>query len=417
MKKVELLAPAGEMDKLKTAFNYGADAVFLAGEEYGLRTASKNFTNEQIKEAVQYAHERDKKVYVTMNIIARNADFEKLDAYIEVLEEAKIDGVIVADPGIFMRIQQKAPGIELHISTQANITNAETVNFWYQLGSRRVVLARELSLEEIIHIKKNIPEDMEIEVFVHGAMCISYSGRCLLSNYLTNRDANKGDCAQACRWKYKLVEETRPGEEYPIEQDERGTFIFNSKDLCLIEYVDKLIEAGIDSFKIEGRVKTQFYVATVIRAYRLAIDAYYNGKYDQEMKKYLLEEIKKASYRDFTTGFVFHQPDHEDQNYESSSYIRGYDFLGVVLDYDKDTKEATIEQRNKFVLGDKVEAFGPYEKIHYLEITSIKDQDGNPIEMANQAKQIVKVKVDEELFVGDMLRRKVENEQANKEEN
>lgn len=413
MKKVELLAPAGDMEKLMTAINYGADAVFLAGEEYGLRTASKNFTNEEIKEACAFAHERGKKIYVTMNIIAHNQDFEKLDVYVKALDEAGIDGVIVADPGIFMRIKQVAPRLELHISTQANITNAETVNFWYQLGSRRVVLARELSLEEIKHIKRNIPEDMELEVFVHGAMCISYSGRCLLSNYMANRDANKGDCAQSCRWKYNLVEEKRPGEYYPIEQNERGTFIFNSKDLCLIEYIDQLIDAGIDSFKVEGRVKTQFYVATVIRAYRLGIDAYYEGRYDEEYKKFLFEEIKKASYRDFTTGFNFHKPTNEDQNYNSSAYIRGYDFLGLVLDYDETTQEATIEQRNKFVVGDSIEAFGPYEKIHYFDIEYIKDEDGTMIEMANRAKQIVKIKVPEKLYKGDMLRRIVENEKKN----
>lgn len=413
MKKVELLAPAGDMEKLMTAINYGADAVFLAGEEYGLRTASKNFTNDQIKDACDYAHERGKKVYVTLNIIAHNQDFEKLDKYIELLDESGIDGVIVADPGIFMRIKNKAPRIELHISTQANITNAETVNFWYELGARRVVLARELSLEEIRFIRDNIPQDMEIEAFVHGAMCISYSGRCLLSNYFVNRDANKGDCAQSCRWKYRLVEETRPGQYYPIEENERGTFIFNSKDLCLIEYIDKLVEAGIDSFKIEGRVKTQFYVATVIRAYRLAIDAYYDGKYTDEYKKFLFEEIKKASYRDFTTGFAFHKPTNEDQNYESSAYIRGYDFLGIVIDYDENTKEATIEQRNKFVVGDSIEAFGPYEKILYFDIEYIKDDQDEFVEMANKAKQIVKIKVPDRLLGGDMLRRKVENEEKN----
>ena len=382
----------------------------MAGEEFGLRTASKNFTNQQILEAVDYVHNRDKKLYITMNIIAHNADFDKLDEYVKFLDEAGVDGVIVADPGIFMRIKKTAPNLEQHISTQASITNAETVNFWYELGARRVVLARELSVDEIKHIKDNIPQDMELEVFVHGAMCISYSGRCLLSNYFTHRDANHGDCAQSCRWKYRLVEETRPGEYYPIEENERGTFIFNSKDLCLIEHIDKLIEAGVSSLKIEGRVKTQFYVATVVRAYRIAIDAYNKGEYNDQLKSYLLDEIKKASYRDFTTGFFLGKPTDEDQNYDSSSYIRTYDFLGTVLDYDELKGLATVEQRNKFVVGDKIEIFGPYKDFKEIVINYIEDEDGQPLEMANKAMQIVKIKVDKKIYKGDMLRRKVDEQ-------
>lgn len=412
MNRVEVLAPAGDLDKLITAINYGADAVFMAGEEFGLRTASKNFSNEQIVEALNYAHDRGKKLYITMNIIAHNADFAKLDSYVEFLDSIGVDGVIVADPGIFMRIKQKAPNLEQHISTQASITNADTVNFWYSQGVRRVVLARELSIDEIKGIRANIPDDMELEVFVHGAMCISYSGRCLLSNYFTHRDANKGDCAQSCRWKYRLVEETRPGEYYPIEENERGTFIFNSKDLCLIDYIDQLIEAGVNSLKIEGRVKTQFYVATVVRAYRLAVDAYYNGEYNQELKEFLFEEIKKASYRDFTTGFMFGKPGDEEQNYDSSAYIRGYDFLGIVLDYDEENKEATIEQRNKFIVGDLIESFGPYKEIHEFKIDYIKDEDGNLVDYANKAKQIVKINVPCKLLKGDMLRRKVHEQET-----
>lgn len=413
MNKVELLAPAGDLDKLKTAVDYGADAVFMAGQEFGLRTASKNFSNEEILEAVKYVHDRNKKLYITMNIIAHETDFDKLDEYVVFLSEAGVDGVIVADPGIFMRIKEKAPDLEQHISTQASITNAETVNFWYKLGARRVVLARELSIEEIKSIRANIPDDMELEVFIHGAMCISYSGRCLLSNYFTHRDANHGDCAQSCRWKYRLVEETRPGEYYPIEENERGTFIFNSKDLCLIEYIDQLIEAGVSSLKIEGRVKTQFYVATVVRAYRLAIDAYFKGEYTEELKAELLEEIKKASYRDFTTGFFFGKPDDKGQNYDSSAYIRTYDFLATVLEYDEEKKEALLEQRNKFVVGDEIEVFGPYKEVHKLKIEYIKDQDDNLIDMANQAKQIVKINMPVKVFEGDMLRRKVNEKKEN----
>lgn len=407
MREVELLAPAGDMEKLKTAIEYGADAVFLGGEEFGLRTAAKNFTNEDLKNAVEYAHERGKKIFVTMNIIAHNSDFDNIDDYIIYLDTINVDGIIVADPGIFMKIKNLAPRIELHISTQANITNLETALFWYSLGAKRIVLARELSIDEIKHIKQNIPKDLEIEVFVHGAMCISYSGRCLLSNYMTGRDANHGDCAQSCRWKYKLVEENRPDKSYPIEENERGTFIFNSKDLCLIEYVDELMEAGIDSFKIEGRVKTQYYVATVIRAYRLAIDAVKNGKYNDEYKKFLLDEIRKASHRDFTTGFIFGKPGADAQNYESSAYLRGYDFIAQIIEYDKETKIATLEQRNKFILGDEVEIFGPIEKIYYHKITEIKNEMGESVESAPRAKEIITMRIDADLKPGYMIRRKV----------
>lgn len=407
MREVELLAPAGDMEKLKTAIEYGADAVFLGGEEFGLRTAAKNFTNEDLKDAVEYAHERGKKIFVTMNIIPHNSDFDNIDDYIIYLDTINVDGIIVADPGIFMKIKNLAPRIELHISTQANITNLETALFWYSLGAKRIVLARELSIDEIKHIKQNIPKDLEIEVFVHGAMCISYSGRCLLSNYMTGRDANHGDCAQSCRWKYKLVEENRPDKSYPIEENERGTFIFNSKDLCLIEYVDELMEAGIDSFKIEGRVKTQYYVATVIRAYRLAIDAVKNGKYNDEYKKFLLDEIRKASHRDFTTGFIFGKPGADAQNYESSAYLRGYDFIAQIIEYDKETKIATLEQRNKFILGDEVEIFGPIEKIYYHKITEIKNEMGESVESAPRAKEIITMRIDADLKPGYMIRRKV----------
>lgn len=410
MKEVELLAPAGDLDKFKTAIEFGADAVFMAGEEFGLRTAAKNFTNADLKIAVDYAHSMNKKVFITMNIIAHNNDFLNIDEYIKYLGEIKVDGIIVADPGIFMKIKKLAPSVELHISTQANITNVETALFWYELGAKRIVLARELSLEEIIHIKNNIPKDMEIEVFVHGAMCISYSGRCLLSNYMTGRDANHGDCAQSCRWKYKLVEENRPGKEYPIEENERGTFIFNSKDLCLIEYVDKLMEAGIDSFKIEGRVKTQYYVATVIRAYRLAIDAVKSGKYNDEYKKFLLSEIRKASHRDFTTGFIFGKLGPDGQNYESSSYLRGYDFVAQVIEYDKNTKIATLEQRNKFSLGDVVEIFGPTEEVYEYTIFEIINKNGENIDSAPRAKEVITMKIDFDIKPGYMLRRRVEKD-------
>lgn len=408
MKKVELLAPAGDLDKLKTAIDYGADAVYMAGPDYGLRTASKNFTLDDMKEAVEYAHSRDKKIYITMNILAHNDDLEGIEDYIQSLIDINVDALIVSDPGIYSIIRSINQEIEVHMSTQASVTNFRTVKYWMDQGIKRIVLARELSLKEIQDIKKNIP-DSELECFVHGAMCMSYSGRCLLSNYMTGRDANRGDCAQACRWKYRLVEEKRPGEYFPIEEDEKGTFIFNSKDLCMIEHLDKLIEAGIDSLKIEGRVKSQYYVATVVRSYRIAIDKYYNNEFDEQTAKRLLEEIKKVSYRDFTTGFFEKKPDESDQLYESSSYIRKYDFVGLLLDYDEENNIATFEQRNRIFKGDEVEIFGPEDGFITTKIEKMYDEKMNEIEMANKAQQIFKIKIDQKLQPNSMMRKKSDN--------
>lgn len=405
MGKIELLAPAGDLEKLKMAIIYGADAVYLGGEAFGLRTASKNFTMEEIKEGVEFAHSRDKKVYVTMNIIPHNEDLEGLEDYVLELYNNNVDGVIVSDPGIFSIIQRTVPNLPIHLSTQASVTNYETIMFWYELGIRRIVLARELSLKEIEEIIKKVPKDLEIEVFVHGAMCISYSGRCLLSNYMTGRDANMGDCAQACRWKYHLVEEKRPGEYFPVFEDEKGTFILNSKDLCMLEHIDKLINAGIKSFKIEGRVKSSYYVATVIRSYRMAIDEYYRDPKNYKFNEKLLDEIKKVSHRDFTTGFYFRKPTEEDQVYTTSSYIRGYDFVGLILDYDKDTKLATIEQRNRMFKGDTIEVFGPNKDYFSQKIEEMWDEDGNEIEVAPHPQQIIKIKMAKEVETYDIIRK------------
>ena len=405
MKKPELLAPAGDLEKLKMAIVYGADAVYLGGEEFGLRKASKNFSMEEIEEGVNFAHERNRKVYVTMNIIAHNEDLSGVGSYAKKLYDIGVDGVIVADPGIYSLVREGAPDLEIHISTQASITNYETINFWYGLGIRRVVLAREVSLEEIKEIRKNIPEDMELEAFVHGAMCISYSGRCLLSNYMTGRDANRGECSHACRWKYNLVEEKRPGEYYPIEENEDGTFIFNSKDLCMVNNIADLVEAGIDSFKIEGRVKSSYYVATVIRSYKKAIDNYFAYGPDYKDEK-LLEEIMKASYRDFTTGFYYKEPDSEDQLYETSSYIRNYDFIGLVQDYMEDESLALVEQRNKFQVGEKIEVFGPNKDSREDIIEAIYSLDGEEREAAPHPQELVKVKLKNPVEEWDILRRK-----------
>ncbi len=405
MIKPELLAPAGDLEKLKMAINYGADAVYLGGERFGLRKASKNFDIEEIKEGVEYAHSRGKKVYVTMNIVPHNEDLIGLEDYVVELYNAGIDAVIVSDPGMFTIINKTVPNLPIHLSTQASVTNYETVMFWYNLGVRRIVLARELSLEEIKEIIDKSPKDLEIEVFVHGAMCISYSGRCLLSNYMTGRDANRGDCAQACRWKYNLVEEKRPGEFYPIFEDEKGTFIFNSKDLCMIEHIPELIKAGIKSFKIEGRVKSSYYVATVLRSYRMAIDEYFKDPENYVFKEEWLNEIKKASYRDFTTGFYFKKPTEEDQVYESSSYIRNYDFVGLILDYDKETGLATVEQRNRMYVGDEVEIFGPEEEFFTQTIERMYDEEGNEIDVAPHPQQIVKIPMKQPVYSWYIIRK------------
>ena len=407
-KKIELLAPAGDLNKLKTAIDYGADAVYLGGDSFGLRKASKNFSLEEIEKAVSYVHERNKKLHVTLNIIPHNNDIQGIDDYAKSLYDIGVDAVIVSDPGMFSKIRQAAPNLDIHISTQASVTNIDTVKFWANQGAKRVVLARELSLEEIKEIVDNTKDMIEIETFLHGAMCMSYSGRCLLSNYMTGRDANMGDCAQPCRYKYYLMEEKRPGQYFPIEEHEEGTFIMNSGDLCMIEHVDDLIEAGIASLKIEGRVKSEYYLATVIRSYRMAIDNYYNDPENYKYDPYYLDEIKKVSHRDFTSGFFYGEANGGSQVYEKNSYIRGYDFIGIVLDYDKEKKIATIEQRNRVFKGEEVEIFGPAIKDFKQKIDYMTDDKGNDIETANKAKQIFKIKVNQDVEKGYFLRRKNE---------
>lgn len=409
MKKVELLAPAGDLQKLKIAVLYGADAVYLGGEAFGLRKRSKNFTIDQIAEGVKFAHERGVKVYVTLNIIPHNEDFQGLEEYVQELVDIDIDAVLVADPGMFMRIKEIAPNLEIHISTQASVTNKDTVMFWYNLGAKRIVLARELTLDEIKKITEDLPEDLTIETFAHGAMCMSYSGRCLISNYMLGRDANRGDCAHPCRFKYNLVEETRPGEFFPVYEDDGGTFIMNSKDLCMIQNIPEMIEAGINSLKIEGRVKGIYYVATVLRSYRMALDEYYKDSENYKFDEKYLEEIKKASYRDFTTGFFFGKPKDDAQVYATNSYIRGYDFLGMVLDYDEETQMATIEQRNRMFVGDEIEVFGPGKKHFTQKISIMLDEKGDPIEVAPHAQQIIKIKMDRPVSEYFMLRKPQED--------
>lgn len=403
IKKPELLAPAGNLEKLKFAINYGADAVYLGGKNFGLRAFAGNFEMEDIAQGVKYAHEKGAKVYVTINIFPHNEDLVGLPEYLLELKAIDVDAIICADPGVIKIAKEVAPELPIHISTQANTVNWASAAYWYEQGIERVVTAREISLEDIREIKNKVP--VEIETFIHGAMCISYSGRCLLSNYMADRDANRGECAQACRWNYNLVEEKRPGEFYPVLEDERGTYIFNSQDLCLLEQLPQLIEAGIDSLKIEGRMKSSFYVATVVRAYRKAIDAYFTGETDKENLKYWREELEKISHRPYTTGFYFGKPDKNAQTIENSNYIRPYEFIGVVLDYDDATKLATIEQRNRFAVNDKVEFFGPREEDYTQIITRIIDAENNDVESAPHPRQIVKIPVEKRVYPFDLLRR------------
>lgn len=408
MKKVELLAPAGDLEKFKTAIQYGADAVYLAGDKLGLRTASKNLSLDDIKEATKLAHSLDKKVYLTLNVISHNKDLEGVDEYIQSMDDAGVDAFIVSDPGIFQKVKTLAPSKEIHISTQANITNTATVEFWHSLGADRVILARELSLKEIKEIKDEVKDKIMIEAFVHGAMCMSYSGRCLLSNFMTGRNANMGDCAHPCRYKYYLMEETRPGEYYPITEDEKGTYIMNSKDLCMLNYIPELIEAGVDSFKIEGRVKSEYYVATVINQYRKAIDDYYEDLdryiYNRDNNVYL-DEIKKVSHRDFTTAFFFGDVKNASLTYDNSSYIRLYDFVAKVLDYDEDKKLMKLQERNKFSIGDEVEIFGPkfYDK---FTIEKIYDENMQEVDNINTPMKEAYLPYDKKVQYNYMIRRK-----------
>jgi putative protease len=407
MRNLELLAPAGNLEKLKTAISYGADAVYLGGQRFGLRSQSKNFSIEEMKEGAEFAHARGARVYVTLNIYAHQEDFEGLEAYLLQLQEANVDAVIVSDPGILMMVRETIPEMEVHISTQASTTNSFAGKFWHKQGAKRIVTAREVSLEEIQSIRNQLPEDMEIESFVHGAMCMAYSGRCLLSNFMTGRDANRGNCAQACRWSYHLVEEERPGEYFPVEEDERGTYILNSKDLCLLPHLKDYIEAGVNSLKIEGRMKSQYYVATVVRAYRLAIDAYLKDPDGYVCKEEWMDELKKVSHRDFTTGFLFGKPGEEAQLYQNNHYIRTHDFIGLVLEK-LDEHVYLIEQRNKFSLGETLEYFGPGNHMGSFVLQAMTDQAGNQVESAPHPKQKLILHTDAPLKAGDFLRKEKE---------
>lgn len=413
-KKPELLAPAGNLEKLKMAILYGADAVYLGGKRFGLRAYGGNFTKEEMAEGIAYAHARGKKVYVTANIFPHNNDINEVLPYLRELVEVKADAVLVSDLGLFTLIRKEVPELEVHISTQANNTNWAAVKAWSDLGAQRVVLARELSFKEIQEIRDK--NSVELEMFVHGAMCMSYSGRCLISNYMTGRDSNKGACAQPCRWKYALSEEKRPGQFFPITEDEYGTYFFNSKDMCLLPYLPDIISCGVDSLKIEGRMKSVHYVASVVSAYRRAIDSYFEDPEHFTVKQEWIDELNKVSHREYTSGFSYHKTDVNDQIYTNNSYEYTSDFVGLVLDYDKETKTATIQQRNHMTVGQEIEFFLPSGELFKHVITEMFDDTGASIEVAPHPQQIITMIMPRDVEPYTILRRDVPTAELQVEE-
>ncbi|MDO4868944.1 MAG: U32 family peptidase [Bacillota bacterium] len=405
MNKLELLAPAGDLEKLKIAVDYGADAVYFGGEMFSLRAGAGNLTIDEIREGVSYAHERGVRCHMTLNVIAHNEDLEPLRDYVKKIRDIPADAFIVSDPSVIMMIREVIPDAVIHLSTQANTTNYLTAGMWHAFGVKRIVLARELTMDEIREIREKTDEDLELEAFVHGAMCISYSGRCLLSNFMTGRDANRGACAHPCRYKYRLEEEKRPGEYWPVDEDDRGTYIFNSKDLCMIEHIPELAASGVCSLKIEGRMKSIFYIAHVVKAYRQAIDAYYADPAGYAFQDEWFHEMCKASHREFTTGFYFNKPTSEDQNYLTSAYTRDYSFTGLVKDYDPGTGIATVEQRNKMDIGDTIEVFGPAGGFFAQKLEYMTDEDGEPLDSAPHPQQILKIRLEHPAAAGCMLRK------------
>ena len=405
-KKPELLMPAGNLEILKAAVMFGADAVYIGGDMYGLRAKAHNFSPNEMSEGIEFAHSYGKKVYVTANITAHNNDLLGVREYFKELSVIKPDALIISDPGVFMAAKEICPDIDVHISTQSNNVNYDTFRFWHMQGATRVVTARELSVEEIAEIRKNIPDDLEIETFIHGAMCISYSGRCLLSNYFTGRDANLGACTHPCRWKYYIMEEKRPGEYLPVEENERGTYIFNSKDLCMIEHIPDLCEAGIDSFKIEGRMKTALYVANVARIYRMAIDDYYkDASLYEEKIPYYKAELEKGTYRQFTTGFFYGKPTHETQIYDSNTYVKNYTYLGMIKSVN-DEGLYGFEQKNKFSVGDEIEVMRCDGTVHNVTVRRMTDDAGNEIESCPHPGQMIYIDTGMELSEYDIMRKR-----------
>jgi len=395
------------MDKLIMAVEYGADEIYFAGKSMGMRAGGRNFSQKELEEGIEYCHKHGKKSNITVNIVPHNDDLIGVEEYLKYLRKIGADALIVADPGLIDIIKQTVPDMRIHLSTQANTTNYHTANFWYRQGVNRIVLARELTFKEIEDIVKNSPKDLEFEAFVHGAMCISYSGRCLLSSFMTGRFSNKGDCAQACRWKYNLVEEKRPGEYYPIEENDEGTFIMNSKDMCMVEHLDRFNEIGIKALKIEGRNKSEYYTAIAVRSYRNALDELEKPR-EERNTGYWKEELEKSSHRDFSYGFYFGNPYKDGQLYTSSSYIRTYDVVGIIRSYDKETKTALVEQRNKFSEGDLLECFGPKGRHFELTAVNMQDEAGNKIDSAPHPQQMIKIQMNEEVEPYFILRKKTD---------
>jgi putative protease len=408
MKKMELLAPAGDLEKLIIAVDYGADAVYFGGDSFSLRAGADNFSLEDMTKGIAYAHTHNVRCYLAVNIFPHNEDIEPLTTYLRKVEPLGLDGLIVSDPGVISLAKEIMPDVELHLSTQANMTNYKTAEFWYRLGIRRIVLARELSMVEIAEIKARMPIEMELEAFGHGAMCMSYSGRCLLSNFMVGRDANRGNCAHPCRYKYALVEEKRPGEYLPIEEDSRGSYILNANDLCMIEYIPQMAQAGISSLKIESRMKSIFYVAIIVGAYRKAIDNYYNDPNHYEFNQDWMTELQKASHRNFTTGFYFEAPSHEGQNFETSGYSRDFTFTGIVKSYDELSGIALVEQRNKMCIGETIEVFGPGREPFEQVLAQITDVEGVPLNAAPHPQQMLLIKMNQQVKPNDMLRKRKE---------
>ncbi len=407
-KTIELLAPAGDMEKLKTAVSFGADAVYFGGEMFSLRAGAGNLSTDEIAEAMYWLHERGAKGYQTINIYAHNGDIRPLRDYLSKIKNIPVDAFLVSDPGVMMLIRDQIPDAEIHLSTQANTTNYITAGFWASQGVKRIVSAREMSLEEIRTMRDELPDDIEIEAFVHGAMCISYSGRCLLSNFMTGRDANQGACTHPCRWKYSLVEEQRPGEYFPVEEDGRGSYILNSRDLCMIDRIPDLVDSGVYSFKIEGRMKSMYYVATVVSAYRAAIDEYLKDPANYRFDPAYFDELCKASHREFTHGFYYNKPTDKDQNYLTSDYTRDYSFVGLVRETDPNSGLTIVEQRNKFSIGDVIEVFGPYTPFYEEKINEMYDEEGTPIVSAPHPQQILKIRFNQPPKEGFILRKKKE---------
>lgn len=406
MKKPEILSPAGDYSKLVYAVLYGADAVYIGGEHFSLRTASANFPPSEMAAGIEFAHNKGAKVYVACNAVPHDDETELFPEYIKGVEAAGADAVIVTDPGLMMLTKKYAPSLEIHISTQASTVNSESCNFWHEMGAKRIVLGRELSLDEISRIRENIPGDLELEAFVHGAMCVSYSGRCLLSDFMTGRSANRGECAQPCRWKYALTEEKRPGEYFPIEETDTGTYIMNSRDMCMITHIPELIRAGINSFKIEGRVKTEFYVASVTAAYRKAVDDCFSDimKYSENLDSYY-EEVCKVSHREYYEGFYFGKPQNG-QNYKESSYIRDYELIAVVEKYDTAKKLLKVSQRNKFSVGETCEIISPGRPFQTFTVGRMYNENGEFILSAPHAEMPVFIEYEDYVPPFSFIRRK-----------